>query len=90
MKIIAKTSTYSNSSTIIFLSCVKRTFTLTDDKGNGKPVSSTKSFGRYRKYLPSFLLKNLPKLSLTNSTPLIFFKIFILYISILVITFNYH
>jgi len=37
---------------------VKRTLTFTDDStGNGKPVSSTRSFGRYVKYFPSFLLK---------------------------------
>jgi len=69
---------YSRISTIIFLSLgIKLTFTLVDDSmGNGKPVSSTKSFGRYIKYLPSFLLKSLPILSLTDQTSFRFLKIF--------------
>lgn len=70
---------YSRISTIIFLSPgIKRTFTLIDDViGNGKPVSSTRFFGKYRKYFPSFLLKSLPILSLTDQTSFRFLKIFI-------------
>ncbi len=46
---------------------VKRILTFADNViGNGKPVSFTKFFGKYMKYLPSFLLKIQPIPSLTN------------------------
>ncbi len=45
----------------------KLIFTFTDDFiGKGKAVSSTKLLGRYTKYRPSFLVKMLPLLELTN------------------------
>lgn len=56
----------------LFSPGLKLIFTFTFEVGgNGNPVSSTNFFGKYRKYLPSFLLDMLPKLSLTNyGTPL--------------------
>ena len=53
---------------ISFLPLVsKLILTFTDDFiGKGKEVSSTKLLGRYTKYRPSFLVKILPLLELTN------------------------
>jgi hypothetical protein len=45
----------------------KLILTFTDDFiGKGKAVSSTRLLGRYTKYRPSFLVKILPLLVLTN------------------------
>ena len=51
----------------------KRILTFTDDFiEKGKAVSSTRLLGRYTKYRPSFLVKILPLLVLTNYiTPVI-------------------